>query len=231
MKGIILIYSFHEKQIELNMLKEYSWSASVNKGKLRWTKRYSLNFSSQKVWMFKSLSFLRCWGDKLFCRGAENKQQNRILKNEENEKKPQVIYMCLFCKVPEISGKSVLSSLIYFADKKGEKIRRKWKKNPTTITLRSSVLSSRRLVNLLFLSMPRRTHEAVQQKTPFTSVSGSNLCLSPTVPAQFFSLFLHWTPLGFPWPSSPSRSFRGTGQRSYKIFEAFSLTLVYDLRR
>lgn len=130
--------------------------------------------------MFKSLSFLRCWGDKLFCRGAENKQQNRILKKEENEKKLKRYTCAYFVK---LKYQENLSCHLWYIlpTKKGEN-KKEMKKKPTTITLRSSVLSSRRLVNLLFLSMPRRTHEAVQQKTPFTSVSGSNLCLSPLKP-------------------------------------------------
>lgn len=44
------------------------------------------------------------------------------------------------------------------------------------------------LIGLLILSMTWRTHEAVQQKTPLTTVAGNNLRLPPTVPPQVFPL-------------------------------------------
>ena len=54
------------------------WSASGDDRKLRRTKQNSLNtsttigLSSHKVWVFKTLPFLRSRGDKLFQRGTGN---------------------------------------------------------------------------------------------------------------------------------------------------------------
>lgn len=60
------------------------------------------------------------------------------------------------------------------------------------------------LTYLHILFVPWMTHEAVQLKTPLTTVAGNNLCPSPTLQCHpSFSFPFHCAPSGALWPFSP----------------------------
>lgn len=65
--------------------------------------------------------------------------------------------------------------------------------------------------NLFIPSVPRRTHEAVQQETPLTAFASNNLRLSPHVPLQFLSI-LSLSP-DVLWPSFLFFFFRNLNAR------------------
>ena len=55
--------------------------------------------------------------------------------------------------------------------------------------------------DLLIISVPLRTHEAVQHRTPTLSVSCFILCCPPRFPSQLFPFLLHCRPPGVSRPS------------------------------